>query len=172
VDVLTAVATRATISIGTSCFNTPSSPMDVGKWLYNRFSTRPVPSKKKKSDILFKPIGIGSHSRTKIRFLDHCNDLGIAIWTCAIWRRFECITLTKLWVNLHWEVKKKSYMWSWKGVTIGRQLPLDHFHNLGWWSIQGEAKVDHPGTSLFHLPSEKGNLSTWLRVLVNRYPNE
>jgi len=28
---LTAVATRATIGIGTSRFNTPSSPIDVGK---------------------------------------------------------------------------------------------------------------------------------------------
>jgi len=61
-------------------------------------------------------------------------------------------------------------MCSRKGVTVGRQLHLNHFHDVSQRSKWGEAKVNHPGTLLFHLPSEKGNPPMQLRVLVNRYP--
>ena len=124
---------------------------------------------KKVTDLLFEPIGIWCSSRTKIRFLDDWNDPGIAIGTRAIWKCFERITLTEHELDYIEKWKKKKYMCRRKGVTVVSQLPLDHLHDVGRWSKWREAEVDHPGTSLFHLPSEKGNPSTRLRVLVNRY---
>jgi len=97
ITVLTAVATRATIRIGTSCFNIPSSPIDVGKWLYVYFSARSVALKKKKNNnILFESIYIESSAWTKIQLLYNQDDPGIAIGMCAQWKPSKQVTLTEL----------------------------------------------------------------------------
>jgi len=81
---LTAVATRATIGIGTSCFNTPSSPIDVGKWLCAFQCKACHIQKRKQNDVLFESIGIGCGPWTEISILDNRNDPGIPIWTRAV----------------------------------------------------------------------------------------
>ena len=165
---LTAVATRATIGIGTSCLNTPSLPIDVGKWLC-AFQCKACHIKERKwNDILFESVGIGCSPWTKISILDNRNNPRVSIWSRAVWKDTKRVALRGL--ESGYTAKEKTYIrCHWERVTVGRQLVFNKLHDIGRWSNREKAEVYQPGAPLLYLRSEKGNPHAWLRVSANIY---
>ena len=94
IDLLTAVATNATIGIGTSHTSTPLLSWYLGNCLYDYFSGSTLShSESEGIDLPNKTVEKGLRPSSEIQILDHCDDPLVPIGPCAHGGRLETIGL-------------------------------------------------------------------------------